>query len=58
MNAITKNWISEEMISQMVSRACKEPNPLKRIKALSGGFCSAVYLVETARRFAMFPTFL
>lgn len=53
MNAITKNWISEEMISQMVSRACKEPNPLKRIKALSGGFCSAVYLVETEQKMVL-----
>lgn len=49
MNAITKNWISEEMISQMMNRACKEPTAEKRIKVLSGGFCSAVYLVETKR---------
>lgn len=48
MNAITKNWISEEQIQQMTDRALGNPVAIKSIKILSGGFFSAVYLVETA----------
>ena len=48
MDAITKNWISEEQIQQMTNRALENPVTIKNIKILSGGFCSAVYLVETA----------
>ena len=48
MDAITKNWISEEQIQQMTDRALGRPVVIKNIKKLSGGFFSAVYLVETA----------
>lgn len=48
MDAITKNWISEAQIQQMTNRALENPVTIKNIKILSGGFCSAVYLVETA----------
>ena len=48
MDAITKNWISEEQIQQMTDQALGHPVAIKNIKRLSGGFCSAVYLVETA----------
>ena len=48
MNAITKNWISKEQIQQMTDRALGHPVAIKSIKILSGGFFSAVYLVETA----------
>ena len=48
MNAITKNWISKEQIQQMTDRALGHPVAIKNIKILSGGFFSAVYLVETA----------
>ena len=48
MDAITKNWISEEQIQQMTDQALGHPVAIQNIKRLSGGFCSAVYLVETA----------
>ena len=48
MDAITKNWISEEQIQQMTDQALGHPGAIQHIKRLSGGFCIAVYLVETA----------
>ena len=40
MDAITKNWISEEQIQQMTDRALGRPVVIKNIKKLSGGFFS------------------
>ena len=48
MDALTKNWISVEQIQQMTDQALGHPVAIQNIKRLSGGFCSAVYLVETA----------
>lgn len=50
MNAVTKNWISEDEIRQMTNLAMGKLTTLTKIEKLSGGFCSAVYLVETTEQ--------
>lgn len=47
MDAVTKNWISRETIKEMTHRILKKPVEIANIKKMSGGFCSAVYLIET-----------
>lgn len=47
MDAVTKNWISRETIKEMTHRNLKKPVEIANIKKMSGGFCSAVYLIET-----------
>ena len=47
MNAITKNWVSEKEIMQMTNRALGKLAKVTKIRKMSGGFFSAVYLVET-----------
>lgn len=47
MEAVTKKWLPDHMIAQMVQAALHSSTTLKVIKKLSGGFCSAVYLIET-----------
>lgn len=46
MDVLTKNWLPDPMIAQMVQAAFHLSTPLKAVKKLSGGFCSAVYLIE------------
>lgn len=46
MEAVTKKWLPDCMIAQMVQAALHLSTPLKAVKKLSGGFCSAVYLIE------------
>lgn len=48
MDAVTKNWLSRDTIVAMTHRAFKKPIEITDIRKLSGGFCSAVYLIETA----------
>ena len=50
MNAVTKNWISEDVIRQMTNRAMGKKTTVTKIEKMSGGFCSAVYLVETTEQ--------
>lgn len=48
MDAVTKNWLSKELIEEMTYQALRKPVEITDIKKMSGGFCSAVYLIETA----------
>lgn len=48
MDAVTKNWVSREIIIEMVHKILKKPVEIVNIKKMSGGFCSAVYLIETS----------
>ena len=47
MDAITKNWVSEDKIVQMLEHAVGKNVVIKKIEKMSGGFCSAVYCIET-----------
>lgn len=46
MNAVTKKWLPQEMIERMTRAALPREVGGINVKPLSGGFCSAVYLVE------------
>lgn len=46
MNAITKNRISEDVLRRMTENAFGKSAEKISAKELSGGLCSAVYLVE------------
>lgn len=46
MNAVTKYKLSDDTIEKMYRRAFSDSGEL-RITALSGGFCSSVYLIES-----------
>lgn len=46
MNAVTKKWLPQEMIERMARAALQREVGSITAKPLSGGFCSAVYLVE------------
>lgn len=46
MNAITKNHISEDVLRRMTEKAFGKSAEKFSAKELSGGLCSAVYLVE------------
>lgn len=46
MNAITKNHISEDVLRRMTEKAFGKSAKKFSAKELSGGLCSAVYLVE------------
>lgn len=43
MDAITKNYLPEELLVQMTQAAFPEKLTIRSIEKLSGGFCSAVY---------------
>ena len=45
MDAITKKWLSDEKIIKMYQNAIKKQVVPDKIVKLSGGFCSAVYLL-------------
>lgn len=47
MDAVTKNWLSRELIVEMTHHALKTSIEITNIMKMSGGFCSAVYLIET-----------
>lgn len=47
MDAVTKNWLSQDVIVEMIHRVLRKPIEITNIKKMSGGFCSAVYLIET-----------
>lgn len=47
MDAVTKTYLSDEMIRQITCATIGSSTVVQSIKRLSGGFCSAVYLVET-----------
>lgn len=46
MNAITKNHLDEALIRRMTERALGKKAKNFTVKELSGGLCSAVYLIE------------
>lgn len=48
MNAVTKYKLNDDTIEMMYRRAFPDSRELK-ITALSGGFCSSVYLVESGK---------
>lgn len=48
MNAVTKYKLNDNTIEKMYRRAFSDSGELK-ITALSGGFCSSVYLVESGK---------
>lgn len=48
INAVTKYKLSDDTIEKMYRRAFSDSGELK-IKALSGGFCSSVYLIESGK---------
>ncbi len=48
MNAVTKYKLSDDTIKMMYRRAFSDSGEL-RITALSGGFCSSVYLIESGK---------
>lgn len=47
MDAVTKNWLSRDIIEEMTYQTFRKPIEITDIKKMSGGFCSAVYLIET-----------
>lgn len=47
MDAVTKTHLSDEAIRRMTCASIGEASVVQSIQQLSGGFCSAVYLVET-----------
>lgn len=47
MDAVTKNWLTSDTIEEMTYQSFKKPIKITDIKKMSGGFCSAVYLLET-----------
>lgn len=50
MDAITKNWIPENKIVQMLEHAIGKNEAIQKINKMSGGFCSAVYYIETDKQ--------
>lgn len=49
MDAATKTRLPDQTIVQMTRAALGEEITVQHIRPLSGGFCSAVYLVETSQ---------
>ena len=49
MDAVTKTRLPDQTIVQMTRAALGEEITVQHIRPLSGGFCSAVYLVETSQ---------
>lgn len=48
MNAVTKYWLGDSEIEKMYRRAFSDSSEIK-ISALSGGFCSSVYLIDSGK---------
>ena len=48
MNAVTKYKLSDSIIEKLYCRAFADSGEIK-ISAMSGGFCSSVYLIDSGK---------